>query len=153
MPNQLFYKQLETGKIGENKVANWLESRGWHVRHIDDLKEQKKGIDFIVTKKDRIFTVEVKYDIRSLDTGNFYIETEKPLWGTLGWFHTTQADYLFMLNDKMLYIVKPQVIRDYFNTRKYGTVKGGAGESIGYLLRENQLRKMSTQVVYLDGEF
>jgi hypothetical protein len=151
MPTQKFKEDLKIGRKGEELVIDILTARGWALEDFqNNMDMQRKGIDFKVSKDEKEFTIEVKYDIKSEDTGNFFIETEqhkKP-----GFLHTTQADWLFLCNNKTVYVVSPASLRNYYATRKAGTVCGG-DNSKGYLLRESALRKIAAQVILIGGVF
>lgn len=150
MTNTKFQAALARGNEMEVKVKNLLESRGWEVLMSLDMETQRKGIDMIATKADTTFAVEVKFDERSSQTGNYYVEIES--YQRPGWLHTTQADYLFLANNEVIYVVTPTILRDYYSCRKVGTVRGG-DNALGYLLRESALKKLAIQTIYWEGVF
>lgn len=99
MVNPNFTKQLNNaGREGE-RIFELYCSRSKKVKQLKkaNIFYQRKGIDYLVTNtRDVIYAIEVKYDVKSSTTNNFYIETEQH--HKRGWLFTTQADWLFMIH-------------------------------------------------------
>jgi hypothetical protein len=67
-PNNQFLEDLERGKIEEKKVYLYYKRKYPMVKHISGYE---KKYDIIIPEK---FSVEVKFDERSINTGNYFIE-------------------------------------------------------------------------------
>ena len=100
MSNKLydFKSSLQTGKIGEELVLNWIINNE-KIKEFQDVREvdlyRKKDIDFIVTMWDsKEYTIEVKTD--KWRTPNIYFETISSIENnTPGCMYKTEADYIF----------------------------------------------------------
>ena len=113
MSNKLydFKSSLQTGKIGEELVLNWIINNE-KIKEFQDVREvdlyRKKDIDFIVTMWDsKEYTIEVKTD--KWRTPNIYFETISSIENnTPGCMYKTEADYIFyyFLAYKELYMLK-----------------------------------------------
>jgi len=115
-----FYNQLHgNGQKGEDLFLRYANNsdKVKEVFEINDLSEQKKGKDFLVELSNgNTVTVEVKYDVRSSATGNFYIETEQH--GKKGWLYTCQSNYMFLINGSSgnALFVEPEILREYIRS-------------------------------------
>ena len=123
-----FQEQKRIGDLAEDTVEKLLSDIG-KVEKVDSLKEQLKGIDFIVNLEEQYIKVEVKIDNICHRNGRYFLEIElvkaNGQHSKDGWVHTTSSDFLFLLVGKTntLKIVKPEEIRkNLFRwKRAYGT--------------------------------
>lgn len=105
-----FYTQFLRGNAGEERIHRWLTDSGLSVTPITCLTDQLNGKDFWVTPPGKPrFSVEVKQDLKSVETGNFYIEYE--LADKNGWALTCTADYVLLVTGDMVYMCHPQRLR------------------------------------------
>ena len=111
-----FQEQKRIGDLAEDTVEKLLSDIG-KVEKVDSLKEQLKGIDFIVNLEEKSKKVEVKIDNICHRNGRYFLEIElvkaNGQHSKDGWVHTTSSDFLFLLVGKTntLKIVKPEEIR------------------------------------------
>ena len=125
MSNKLydFKSSLQTGKIGEELVLNWIINNE-KIKEFQDVREvdsyRKKDIDFIVTMQDsKEYTIEVKTD--KWRTPNIYFETISSIENnTPGCMYKTEADYIFyyFLAYKELYMLKRKDYVEWFDKNK-----------------------------------
>lgn len=101
-----FYKDLERGKAGEQKVYNYLSSLGFKVTDVSNDKSYWDiDVDFLVEDKNgKTHYIEVKSDWNISRTGNVLLETDKER----GWFSKTKAEYIFYVDMKkdLVYVFK-----------------------------------------------
>lgn len=88
-----FVNSLKAGKIGESFFLTLLHASDVVYTDVTDDKDyQKKGIDYLIGSK----SVDIKFDMRSGDTGNLAFETvSRRRDGILykeGWLYTSLAD-------------------------------------------------------------
>lgn len=140
-----FKNDLATGKRGEELVAAALKSRGHNVVDVsDNITYQSKDIDFLLSNKTQSTTLEVKNDIRSVETGNVFIETHNInnySRGGCGWYYYCEAEYLAFVQEKLnkAHIVSRNDIIDIVNS---GTVPlRHSSETYGYCIPINVLSK------------
>lgn len=67
--NNQFLEDLERGKVEEKKVYNYYKKRYFMAKHISGYE---KKYDILIPEEK--FSIEVKFDERSNDTGNYFIE-------------------------------------------------------------------------------
>lgn len=97
-----FGDSVKEGDKGEKLIVAYLRAQGCEAKRVTDMSLQRKGVDIEARDAEgNEFTVEVKRDTRTIDTGNIAVETHSNLEaGTPGWAYKRSADYLF-------YIVHP----------------------------------------------
>ena len=111
-----FQEQKAIGDLAEDTVEKYL-SEMVKVEKVDSLKEQLKGIDFILDLEGDKKKVEVKIDNICHRNGRYFLEIElvkaNGQHSKDGWVHTTASDFLFLLvgRTNTLRIVKPEEIR------------------------------------------
>lgn len=115
-----FEAQLERGKIGEERVFNWLRDRGAIVK-VAPLWMQRGGVDFLVKKEEaKVWQrFEVKTDFKCAETGNVFIEECVEQEGEeyrLGWSLSSEADWFVFYTPpkEELLILKEPVRRAIF---------------------------------------
>lgn len=146
-----FNTQLSKGQIGEVMVADVLQEKGCTIEWYTSLAIQRKGMDFKATKDDWEANIEVKYDIRSSSTGNYFIEYYQPLYTKDGWLHTTQADYIAFVNKTVIHLVTPAKLRAWIKANKHTlrSVSEGGGESTGWLVKCPLIASLATKTISL----
>lgn len=118
-----FQTDIKRGKIGEEKVHQYLLSRRNVSKVVDvsGVKQfQQMDIDFFIEKTDgTIYSIEVKTD--SYLTDNFIYEkySNKHI-QSKGCFEKTQADYIFyyFINKKLMYIFETKKLRKFVRDRE-----------------------------------
>ncbi len=151
MLHDKFYTQLSKGQIGEAIVAEALQARGCTIEWYEDLKQQRKGMDFKATQNGLSANIEVKYDIRSSSTGNYFIEHYQPLYSKEGWLHTTQADYIAFVNKSVIHLVAVDKLRTLIETTKHTlrSVAESGGESTGWLVKCKAVAAIAKRTITL----
>ena len=91
---------FKKGKPAEEIAAARIKKAGWQIEDVrKDPVYQAKDIDYICSKDDDAWTVDIKTD-RCYRTGNYFfeilanVESEK-----LGWAYTSEADYILIVYD------------------------------------------------------
>jgi hypothetical protein len=114
---------LEMGEYYQKQLLNILE----HDRY-EMAKGNFKPYDVKLFYNNDIYTVEVKADRMTKDTGNIVIEYECS--GKESGITTTEADYwaYFIDGTQDYFLIPTQTIRNAINERRYSRkVKGGDG--------------------------
>lgn len=125
-----FDEMMKIGKEGEEKVNNYLlQYPGLEIEGVEDLPEQKKGIDFKVSLNGgKPKGIEVKRDNVCERNHRYFLEAEltnsKGKHHKDGWAHTTQSDLLFLLigDTSRMLIVDPDYLRK--NLRRWKQAHG-----------------------------
>lgn len=160
-----FEEQLERGKVGEEKVFNWLKSRGNDVR-VAPLWMQRGGVDFLVRKPGgKIWQrFGVKTDYKCTETGNVFIEEcieqegeEYRLGCSLGseadWFifYTPPKEELLILKDpvrRAIFIrLKRYAVGDKVRRAKNKNVRGKFYTATGFVVPYEKLADVATYKV------
>src|SRR5262245_52399532 len=98
-------RTIESQAVEE--LLPWLVAMSEEVETTDGCEFlQKVWGDFVATRKDRRYSIELKAERRH--TGNLFLElwSNKSRW-TPGWMYTCRADFLFyyFLDKRVLYIL------------------------------------------------
>lgn len=96
-PVHNFKDSLQKGRVGEQKVIEYLESKGYHISKVLSAPEQKLyGYDFEVLKPDtgRVLHIEVKTEYAVETTGNIFYELM--VGDRHGWCKTVPDDVYVM---------------------------------------------------------
>lgn len=143
------YELTTAGKKGESIFEKYCYNSysAESYERVDELETQRRGIDYIVTlRSGDTVSVEVKFDVKSLITGNFFIEfsqyDNRKQKIIEGWLGKTEADYLFLIygDGSRACFVRPIDLRELvFNqTFRVATCKG-VFEATGYLVPADDL--------------
>ena len=139
-----FYKDLDTGKVFENKALALIKQKYPQAYIIDGYY---KEWDIYIPELE--MGVEVKSDAQYQKTGNFYVEYEcrKQPSG----ISTTKSKYYFIYLD-VLYIIKTDVLknkcRKYLNTKK-DKIGGDYKASKGIIIPIKELQYESRRLNFL----
>lgn len=146
-----FYNDLKVGQNGEQFVATALTKLGHNVEDVSGKREyQLKDIDFIISKDGASTTLEVKNDVRSCDTGNFFIETynsNNTSRNNLGWYYYCESDYLAFVQEKFgraLVINRNEIIQ-LVESGKYRTFR--SFDSAGVCVPVYEVEKRAAKVL------
>jgi hypothetical protein len=82
MPSKQFLSDRRRGEKGQRIVAYVFRQNGFDVREVP--RGMFRGYDLYVTGKGMTFTVEVKTDFKSLETGNLCVEVSSLTNSTAG---------------------------------------------------------------------
>lgn len=142
-----FLKDLDTGKIGEDIVFNFLKTNKTTKNIVDvrfDKFFQSLDVDFIQeTNNNEVRKIEVKTDTMAHKTGNLaYEHISNKYYNTIGCFEKTKADYIFyyLTETKELYILHTDTLRSYISNNKNRLREVCMGDNaIGYLVKLNEL--------------
>lgn len=115
-----FKDDLIEGHEWEQKVANWLQSRGAEIIESNNTSSH----DILYKKNGKLLQMEIKHDILSKSTGNVAIEFKSN--GLPSGICTSKADYWCQIvEDKYLYIIdRPYLIYNILKG-KYRVTSGG----------------------------
>lgn len=131
-------EQYAIGKNGENEVFELLDSKGWKVEPVQDLFLQARGMDAFITSKEQSYSVEIKTDLRSAQTGNAFLEhtitrgpESKP-----GWSLSACAQLiLYFVPGRGIYGLNAVGLREYINAiYPEREVKNEAYTAQGYIV-------------------
>ena len=145
-----FREDIETGKIGEKKTLDFLNSLDMTYR-VEDVTEdelwQKLDVDFLQIVKDgEIYRIEVKTDTIAHKSGNIvYEHTSNIKYNTKGCFEKTKSDIMFYYLSEVdeLYYINIYELRKYVNESKKTLTEVNMGDfARGYLLRLNKLLEL-----------
>lgn len=148
-----FYKDLDKGRKGEQLVAAALQRKGHRVQDVSlNPSYQYKDIDFVLTDKNgRTTTLEVKNDLTSNYTNNFFIETDN--YNNVsrkfqGWYYYCEASFLcFVQSEKGLaHIVSHSDLDSLLNSKTYRTARSGAGDTKGLIVPLDDLMQLKSYV-------
>lgn len=92
---------IKTGERLEQAVKDKLEKNGWHCVHVPG---KFKYWDFAISKGSMVSKVEVKYDRRSDETGNYAIEKK--------WLDETIASLLIIGTLDEAYMIPVDDVRE-----------------------------------------
>lgn len=103
-----FNTQFQIGLDGEKEIIAYLDNN-W-LCNVSTREEQRIGIDYWITNKkdNKVFSIEIKTDIKANKTGNAFIETVSvDRDNKAGWFYTSKANLLFYFckSPDILYII------------------------------------------------
>jgi Holliday junction resolvase-like predicted endonuclease len=109
-PASNFLDDKNFGESGEQKVIEWLQSKGWDCTSAN-LATNKRGIDIIATREKITKNIQVKFDRWVHKTNNLYFQTSK--WTPA----TAQADVLFYVcaNTLKCYLIKVRDILEHID--------------------------------------
>lgn len=117
--NQVKWYEFEdreiVGKEGERILDSWISSIYKSLDVSKIRKYQEAGIDRILTRPDgTTVTVEYKFDLASLRTGNLFFETVSvDKRNVPGWGWKSRADYwIFLLPSMEVLVVEPGRLRN-----------------------------------------
>ena len=134
-------ESLEPRKPGEWELKTTLRRNNYKVRDVsNDSYYWNKDIDLIATNNitNNVSTIEVKWDRRIAETGNFYIEFYNPRSrNSKGWFCFCEADLLAYgdANKKVFYMIRVPELKKYIEENESQLeVKGTWDGSKGYIL-------------------
>ena len=133
-----FKKDLETGKIYENKVLDLIKPK-YPKAHILEVKHS--GWDIYIPEIDK--AIEVKADLESERTGNFVIEVAHG--GTPSALSTTLADFWVIYDSKDYNWFTPDNIKKCIKETKPKlltfTARGDSKSKNAYLIKKEVLKK------------
>lgn len=140
-----FYKDLETGKRGENMVIAALKARKHIITDVSNNWEyRRKDIDLLLENtKHQKTTMEIKNDTASERTGNLFIETynsNNKSHSYKGWFFYCGAEYICFLQEqsKAAHIVLFDELKEQIAAKAYRTAN--SSNASGYLLPLDDLK-------------
>lgn len=145
-----FKKDIETGRIGEKKTLDFLNSLDI-TYHVEDVTEDKLwmglDVDFIyITKNGEIYKIEVKTDTIAHISGNIVYETiSNKHYNTEGCFSKSNADMIFYYLSEVdeLYYINTYLLREYVSENKNRLNEVDMGDfARGYLLRLKKLLEL-----------
>ena len=143
MANLNFIKDLKLGNEGEEKVAEYLITKG--SKFIDSNKDNRYDIKMLTNDKE--ITYEVKTDVFCaplFDTGNIFIEFESR--GKSSGVSVTQADWFvtyflyfgelwFIKSKDLKHLVKTYDFPKFYNAGDIGS------NTHGYLIKRKDFKK------------
>lgn len=89
-----FGSNNERGKVAERQVLLQLEHDGYQVEDVSDVEDyQNIGIDFIATRGNQRFTLDVKSDNKIESNICLELETD----GKIGWWLYSKANFIFIV--------------------------------------------------------
>ena len=139
-----FKQDLKIGKQTEVKIMNLCEKMGHKPIPVEG---KFKGYDFFVA--DTKLAYEVKYDPKSVQTGNLVIEIE--MYGKPSGLMSTIADWWIFDTEKELITISPTQIKDCIVTENPKMVTfTGPGDDVpkkAYLIKKTQLMKYAEKIV------
>ena len=146
-----FYTDLEIGKRGERMVAAALEARGHKITDLsDNLEARRKDIDLLLlNKQQQTTTLEIKNDLASERTGNFFIETynsRNKSHSLKGWFFYCEAVYICFLQEtaRIAHIVLLDELKAAIKAHKYKEVN--TYETRGYIVPVSDITNLSSYI-------
>ncbi|MGL5207001.1 MAG: hypothetical protein ACRC8T_05775 [Acidaminococcaceae bacterium] len=91
---------FKKGKPAEEIAAARIAKAGWQIEDVRTDKEyQAVDIDYVCSKDDDTWTVDIKTD-RCYYTGNYFFETLANIESNkAGWAYTSMADYILIVYD------------------------------------------------------
>lgn len=128
-------KQLRIGRLAEDRISRLLELAG---ATITKPEGKFKPYDLSVSLGKMQFTVEVKYDVMAVDTGNIAIEYENCRDSTASGITATEADlWAHCIKDGtniVVFVCPVSVLKEYINTNKPKRVVNFAGDQNASLM-------------------
>ncbi|MCA9749198.1 MAG: hypothetical protein KC414_08830 [Romboutsia sp.] len=158
-----FTNDLSRGKIGENKLDNFFNSK-YYIEAVSIDTEIDCGYDRIFTRKSdgKKLTVEYKTDYMTLQTGNLFLEEDvftytsqnhKP-----GWIYHSQADIIIYFIEPIILVMRREPLlaffHKYYNDYRTVKTKNDVNEASGLLVPYFDIRdnKDITIKVYTMGK-
>jgi hypothetical protein len=143
MANLNFIKDLKLGNEGEEKLAEYLTTKG--SEYIDSNKDNRYDIKML--KNDKEITYEVKTDVKCaplFDTGNIFIEFESR--GKASGISVTESDWFvtYFLYLGELWFIKSKDLQALINTHdfpKFYNAGDIGSETHGYLIKRKDFKK------------
>ncbi len=141
-----FKTQLARGKIAENKIDEYFK-KWWNITTLTVQEEMKLGTDRIWANKKtgKRYSVEYKFDEKSKETGNIFLETVSQKENNkLGWVLTSTAQILILYLPPYAYRLNLLELRkdeEYWKEYKEGTCKNKNYHSIGKLMPVKDLER------------
>lgn len=144
-------KDFKRGKIGEDKIIDFLSSHKSTLQLIDvsyDKWFQQCDVDLLQITNNGINKIEIKTDFMAHRTGNLAYETTSCKYtNTIGCFEKTCADYIFyyIINTNVLYIFDTLELRQWVEDNKDNLKLIEMGDmALGYLIKLNKLKNIAT---------
>lgn len=142
-----FEQDFEKGKIGENKVLDFL-LKNKKTKSIIDVRYDKYfqdiDIDFIrETIDNKIQKLEIKTDLKAHKTGNLAYEfISNKYINSTGCYEKTEADYIlyFLFETNILYIIKTNLLKEFVKTNDFKQIEMG-NNALGFLIKLDLLEK------------
>lgn len=123
-----FKHDLEIGKLFENEFIKILNKKNYRV--ISTCNDNK--YDIKTERKNKVIKFEVKGDMLSDKTGNYFIEYmafDKP-----SGIKTTEADFYVLYNNNKFNVVSVQLIKEMIEDKDYKRILWNKNKtSMGYL--------------------
>ena len=147
--------EFEVGKRGEQLVKAALMRKGHEVIDMTaDYDYRHMDIDFILKRGEQITTLEVKNDVKSNSSNNFYIETyNRNNWKSRpnceGWYYYCEAQYIAFVQEwnKVAYVVEMDKLKAFINQGIYGECCGEF--SRGYRVPVQKIAEISCYTIKL----
>ena len=136
MPNFSF--SLSQGKQGEQLVRAALLQKRFVVQDVSDNEAyQRADIDFLILKKGKVASLEVKNDIRSNQTNNIFVEETNYnnfARNYAGWLYYSKADYFCFLQQEhhVAHIIHRNDLISLVESKKYRYVS--SCDTKGYII-------------------
>lgn len=139
LDNWTMSELLEPIRAGEYEVKQILRRDGYKVIDVsDNPRYWHKDIDLLVEGKEKVWSIEVKYDKQLHFTGNCFIEIANPRSKDgKGWFEFCEADWLFYGNGMTdtFYCMRLDELRAFIAENKDSLkLRSSHDDSRGYLL-------------------
>jgi hypothetical protein len=136
-----FKKDLKLGQLFENEFIKILEKKNYQI--ISTCNDNKYDIE--ASRKNKLVTFEVKADLMSDKTGNYFIEFisfNKP-----SGINTTQADFYVLYNDNKFNVVSVQLIKEMIEDKDYKRILCNSNKtSMGYIFDCKLVNKYYTWI-------
>lgn len=128
--NKKFEDSQQVGDIAEYLLMCKLKDRGFTSKKVPGKHSE---YDIVATKRDKVYTIEVKYDLKSEQTGNVAIELSKTINGNIekSGLSITTADiiaYKFP-SDDYFYFIQTSKLREIIKTCR-DIRRGGDNNSV-----------------------
>lgn len=123
-----FKKDLKLGQLFENEFVKILEKKNYQIISTCD----NNKYDIKASRKNKLVTFEVKADLMSDKTGNYFIEFisfNKP-----SGIKTTEADFYVLYNNNKFHVVSVELINELINDKDYNRILCNKNKtSMGYI--------------------
>ena len=144
---------LKSGTIGEDIAFNYLRHRP-DIKQVIDVSQDKQrfqlyDVDLLfITNDNQCYWVEVKRDTKTDETGNICYELTSN--GNSGCLARSNADIIFYISKRFIYIFSLKNVREYINKTNPKEIAMGDGAT-GYLLKAQDLvdKKIARKVEYV----
>lgn len=148
---ELLEQMFEPVHPGEYELKNELRAHGYKVKDVSmEPYYWHEDVDLIATNIEtaKVTKIEVKWDKRLADTGNFFIETTNPKGeGGKGWFKICKADILAYGDavNKRFYLIDFPALERYIkeNGQELQERRTWDG-SVGYVLPVSKVAAFTT---------